>query len=261
LYLKLIRPIARRLVPIKYRPQLLRLYYTMRAPFYRGTRVSCPCCAGNFRRFLPYAIEGRPARPNAQCPGCGAAERHRLIWLFMKNRTNLFANHLRFLHIAPEPVFQQRFKSMSNLDYIGADINSPLADVKMDITDIQYEDDFFDAILCSHVLDYVADDRKAMHELYRVLRPGGWAILQSLVDRNREMTFEDNSIVAPKKRKEVFGQSDLFRIYGRDYAERIRKAGFELTIVDYAQELGPDLCAKYGLIPDDIIYYCTKSKN
>jgi SAM-dependent methyltransferase len=206
-------------------------------------------------------VEGESARPNAQCPRCGAVERHRLIWLFLRDCTNLFSEKLKLLHIAPEPVFQRKFKSMSNLEYISADINSPLADVKMDITDIDYEDGVFDAILCSHVLDYVSDDIKALCELFRILKRGGWAILQSRIDKDREITFEDPSINTPEKKKLAFGQSDLCRIYGRDYIERIKSVGFQVREEAYGSVLGAEQCARYGLIEGEPVYFCLKPEN
>ena len=103
-------------------------------------------------------------------------ERHRLLCLFLKNRTNLFHDKLKVLHVSPEYFFQKTFKSMSNLDYISADLNSPYAMIRMDVTNILYEGNYFDVILCSHVLEHVVDDKKAMLKFFRVLKPGAWAL-------------------------------------------------------------------------------------
>lgn len=217
----------------------------------------CPCCGWHFRKFLPY---GAMKRPNVGCPRCDSAERHRLLMLYLKNRTNLFSDNLRVLHFAPEYIFQKSFESMPNLDYISADLDSPLAMVKMDITNILYEDNSFDVILCSHVLEHVVDDQKAMRELFRVLKPGGWAILGSPMDLNRDKTFEDPSIASPEDQIRTFGYPGHVRIYGRDYKERLEKAGFTVRVDSYVRELSPDTIKKYGLMRDEDIYVCTKSK-
>lgn len=149
--------------------------------------------------------------------------------------------------------------AMSNLDYISADLESPLATVRMDITNILFDDNTFDVILCVHVLEHVMDDRKAMRELYRVLKPGGWAILQSPVDPDYEKTFEDPDIVSPEDRERFFGQKNHVRIYGRDYKDRLEEAGFTVKVDGYIRESGADLIERYGLEEHDTdIYLCTK---
>jgi ubiquinone/menaquinone biosynthesis C-methylase UbiE len=145
------------------------------------------------------------------------------------------------LHIAPEQAFYHRFKSQKNLDYTTADLYSPLADVKADITNMPFEDEHFDVIFCNHVLEHVIDDQKAMHELYRVLKKGGWGIFQIPQDLNRTETYEDFSITDPKERAIHFGQYDHVRVYGRDYFDKLKTVGFEVEVVDYAQKLTPEL--------------------
>ena len=217
--------------------------------------VICPCCEGSFPGFIPGGVN---LRPNAQCPACGSLERHRLLWLFLKNRTNLLTDNLKVLHFAPEDIFQKKFKSMSNIEYVSADKYSPSAMVKMDITDIPYSDNTFDAILCNHVLEHIIDDRKAMRELFRVMKPGAWAILQVPIDLKRDRTFEDPAIVSPEERQRFFGQHDHVRWYGKDYGERLEEAGFKLRVDSYARSLAPDLIGKYGLVESEDIFYCSK---
>lgn len=132
--------------------------------------------------------------------------------------------------------------------------------VKMDVTNIAMPDNQFDCIICYHVLEHIPDDEKAMTELFRVLKPGGWAILQSPVDHNRDKTYEDPSIVSPDERERAFGIKDHVRLYGRDYKDRLERAGFTVKLDCYVTELRDDKIKRYGLMKDEIIYLCTKSE-
>lgn len=156
--------------------------------------------------------------------------------------------------------FQKKCKALTNLDYISADISSPLAMVKIDITDIPLSDNRFDCIICYHVLEHIPNDQKAMRELFRVLKPGGWGILQSPVDLNRDKTFEDPNIVSPVERERIFGHKDHFRIYGRDYKDRLERVGFTVRLDNYIRDLENNIIKKYGLRKDEIIYFCSKPK-
>ncbi|NJK39150.1 MAG: methyltransferase domain-containing protein [Oscillatoriales cyanobacterium RM2_1_1] len=231
------------------------LSYRIRGLRYQGDAVFCPCCRGQFSQFLPAGVDNRA---NSECPRCVSRERHRLIWLYLETQTNFFRDRLKVLHIAPELLFQKKFVQMPNLDYISADLDSPLAMVKMDITQIPDQDNTFDVILCNHVLEHVPDDHKAMQELYRVLKPTGWAILQVPIDLNRETTFEDLSITDLAERERLFGQKDHLRWYGRDYADKLRAAGFTVKVDDYVNTLDGATIQHYGLRPDHKIYFCTK---
>lgn len=215
----------------------------------------CPLCGDRPESFLPF---GAKPRPNARCPKCGSLERHRLLWLYFREKTNLFKDHLKMLHVAPERQLAQLLKNLSNLEYLSADLESPHAMVKMDITNIQYPDHSFDVIVASHVFEHIPDDGKAMRELYRVLKPGGWAILQ--VPIWGEKTFEDPSITTPEARKREFGQHDHVRRYGWDgkYRERLENSGFLVKVDPFAKTLGPDKVKQYGLQVHEDIYYCEK---
>jgi SAM-dependent methyltransferase len=220
-----------------------------------GSRLECPCCGGRFWEFLPFGVT---PRPNALCPGCGSLERHRLLWLFLRDRTNFFTARLRVLDVAPTRFFSERCTRLQNLDYVSADLSSPLAHLHMDITDIPLPDDSFDCIICCHVLEHIPDDRKAMRELYRILRPGGWAIIQSPIDASRDKTFEDPGVVSPEDRHRLFGQSDHVRVYGRDYQERLEEAGFVVRMESYMRDLGSRQTRKYGLGAEEEICACSK---
>lgn len=213
-------------------------------------------CKNTYRKFLPY---GRlKPRKNALCPDCLTLERHRLMWLFLQNKTNFLTDRLKVLHVAPELCFIKRFEALQNLDYITADIESPLAKVKMDLHDIPFEENTFDVAFCNHVMEHVEDDIRCMNELHRVLKPGGWAIIQSPIDASRSVTFEDKTITKPSEREKAFGQNDHLRVYGKDYQQRLEAGGFDVTPIDYAKELDPETRKRYALPPQEIIYFCRK---
>jgi SAM-dependent methyltransferase len=207
--------------------------------------------------MMPYGR--KPPRENALCPNCLSLERHRLIWIYLHQKTGLFTDQMKFLHIAPELCFIHRFEKLDNLDYTTADIESPLAKVKMDIHHIPFNDGTFDAAMCNHVLEHVEDDIKAMQEIFRVLKPGGWAILQvPFMGKDLDKTYEDPAVDTPAEREKVYGQKDHVRIYGRDYPERLRKAGFEVREDKFVMDLPKAQIIKNALPADEIIYFCKK---
>ena len=147
---------------------------------------------------------------------------------------------------------------MQNLDYTTTDLNSPLADVKADICDLPFSENTYDIIFCNHVLEHIPDDTKAMQELYRVLKPGGMAILQIPQDLSRAKTFADDSITDPKERAKVFGQYDHVRIYGRDYFDKLRSIGFEVKEIDLTAKMPAATVDKYRLAPGELLPVCFK---
>lgn len=245
-----------RKVPRKHLQLFSHLVLKVLSIFYKGNNVECPLCKSTFRKFLPY---GRlKPRKNALCPDCLTLERHRLMWLFLQNKTNFLSDQLKVLHVAPELCFIERFEALPNLEYITADIESPLAKIKMDLHDIPFEANTFDVTFCNHVMEHVEDDIRCMNELCRVLKPGGWAIIQSPIDVSREVTYEDKSITNPSEREKVFGQNDHLRVYGKDYRHRLERGGFHVTEIDYAKELDAHTRQRYSLPPQEIIYFCKK---
>ncbi|GMQ25234.1 class I SAM-dependent methyltransferase [Algoriphagus sp. oki45] len=220
----------------------------------RGTQVKCPVCESSYKKFLPY---GRIARENALCPSCLSLERHRLMWLFLQENTDFFKAPLKVLHIAPEHCFISRFEKLPNLDYITADIESPLAKVKMDVHSIPFPENTFDVIFCNHVLEHVEDDLLACSEFNRVLKPNGWGILQSPV-YPLEKTLEDPKVTDPAEREKLFGQRDHVRKFGLDYAERLRKSGLQIEENQFVKELPVDLVKKYALAPNETLFVCKK---
>lgn len=244
-------------VPRKYLQ--LASHYGLRvlAIFYRGNNVECPVCGSTFRKFLPY---GRKSRPNALCPECLSLERHRLIWLYLKRKTDFFDKPRKMLHIAPELSFMERFENLSHLEYITGDIESPLAKVKMDIHDIPFEENTFDVIFCNHVLEHVESDIKALEEMQRVLKPGGWAILQvPFFYPLKEKTYEDESITSPSEREKHFGQDDHVRMYGLDYGQRLGSVGFKVIEDQIVFELEKDEVQRFALPKQEVIFRVEKT--
>lgn len=243
-----------RFVPRKYLQLFSGVGLKMMGIFYRGNNVSCPICESHYRSFLPY---GRiNPRPNALCPSCLSLERHRLIWLYLQTKTSFFKTQLDVLHIAPEPCFMKRFETQHGERYITADLESPLAKVKMDIHEIPFPENHFDVVLCNHVLEHVQNDIQAMSEIKRVLKPGGWAILQvPFFSPVPEVTIEDPTITHPREREIAFGQDDHVRKFGRDYAQRIERAGLKAVADDFAKSQ-PE---KFGLQKAEIIYLGLKA--
>lgn len=243
------------------RPLLIRLSYVVRpilAFFLKGNRYTDPIDGKSFKMFLPYGYGVQ--RDNVLSPSTLSLERHRLFWLYLKNETdffkpnpNLISSKLKVLHFAPEQCFLKRFKNLKHLDYTTTDLVSPIADVKADICNLPFEDNSFDIILCNHVLEHIPNDIKAIKELYRVMKPGGWGIFQIPQDLKRDITFEDNSITDKKERAKIFGQYDHVRVYGRDYFDKLRSIGFKVEEVDYTSTLSKSEIVKYCLEEDEII--------
>lgn len=254
----LISPIIR-YVPRKYLQRVGGLGLKVLAIFYTGNDVQCPICEKSYKKFFPY---GRiNPRQNALCPNCLSLERHRLIWLYLKEKTSFFSSKLNILHIAPEACFIKRFEKQHGDLYITADIESPLAKVKMDIHQIPFPENTFDVVLCNHVLEHVNDDLKAMGEIRRVLKPGGFSILQvPFFNPVPEKTFEDFAITDPKEREKFFGQDDHVRKYGRDYTARIEKAGLKAVEDQFVNEKSDVERQRAGLVKGEVIFIGVKPK-
>ena len=217
----------------------------------KGNNYTDPIDGKSFKHFLPYGYGKQ--RLNVLSPSTLSLERHRLLWLYLKNETDFFTANKKVLHFAPEQAFYKRFRTQSNLEYLTTDLNSPLADVKADICALPFEDNAFDIILCNHVLEHIPNDTKAMQELFRVMKPGGMGILQIPQDLSREMTFEDNSITDKKERAKIFGQYDHVRVYGHDYFDKLRQIGFKVAAVDYTSQFSAEDIRTFGLAKGELI--------
>lgn len=254
--MKLIISLATRILPRHYLQYISHFFLKIFSLFLRGNRFEDPINGMTYSRLLPY---GRlTSRENAIAPDSMSLERHRLMWLFMKEKTNFFNAELKFLHIAPEYCFIKIFKGMKNLDYITADLISPWADVKMDVHDIPFDENSFNVVICNHVLEHVDDANKVMKEFYRVMKPGGWGIFQVPIDINNKATIEDKNVIDPNERERLYWQSDHLRLFGLDYGKKLSEAGFKVTESDFINELSDDLVERYALPKGEIVYFCQK---
>jgi len=254
--MKYIIAIITRIIPRPFLHQVSHFFLKLLAVFYRGNRYEDPINGKTYRRLLPY---GRlDSRKNALAPHSMSLERHRLLWLYLKGKTNLFEQKNSFLHIAPEYCFIKLFKTEEKIDYTTADLYSPWADVKMDVHDIPFEENSFDVIMCNHVLEHVDDDKKVMREFYRVMKKGGWGIFQVPIDYAREETLEDPNITSKKDREKYYWQADHVRLFGLDYGKKLEEAGFKVTEDSFVKNIDPELVKRYALPADEIIYFCQK---
>ena len=218
---------------------------------FHGKRYTDPIDNSNYSRFLSYGY--KRIRKNALCPGTLSLERHRLLWLYLDNETNFLNSSLKVLHVAPEQVFYKKFKKLKNWDYLTFDLNSPIADIKGDLTSTNFKDESFDLIICNHVLEHIKDDKSALNEIYRVLKYNGTSILQVPINVRREKTFEDSTIKSKIQREKYFGQYDHVREYGLDFKDRVEQSGFKVQMINYSKNISKDLIIKYGLMKNDLI--------
>ena len=218
---------------------------------FHGKKYTDPIDDSNYSKFLSYGY--KTVRKNALCPGTLSLERHRLLWLYLEKETNFLNSNLKVLHVAPEQVFYKKFKKLKNWEYFTFDLNSPIADIKGDLTSTNFKDESFDLIICNHVLEHIEDDKSALNEIYRILKYKGISILQVPMNVKRKNTFEDSSIKSKNQREKYFGQYDHVREYGLDFKDRVEQAGFEVEMINYSTKISQDLVIKYGLMKDDLI--------
>lgn len=237
---------------------------------YPGDAYTCPFCQGRFSTLLPAGsrlqvlverqVIGGGYRPCATCPRCYSTDRERLVHLYLtREKAFVFRDAISVLHVAPERNLSKFLRTFANITYRSGDLGSPLADVKMDITDIPDRDNSHDVVICNHVLEHIPDDRRAMAELWRVLKPGGFAILQVPISHTIPATIEDFSKTTETEREAAFGQRDHVRIYGPDYPQRLASVGFSVRAYDHRTEVDRGEAARLGLLDGETIFVCTKS--
>lgn len=244
-------------IPLRYRLNFRISLIRFSGLFYRGKNFKCNLCGKTFRKMMPH---GNTSRANAKCPNCLSLERTRVLWFYLKDQVLIEKTPLKVLHFAPEYGLKKVLLKLKNLRYTNVDLIPDLADEIADITHIPYEDKSFDLILCSHVLGHVPDEKKAIEELYRVLKPGGQVLVMTLIDWNMDHTFENNTFLTAKERLENFTEPDLVRLHGSDFAKRISNGGFNVETIDYVKHFGPKEKEYYSLGNGDreMIFKCTR---
>ena len=215
-----------------------------------GARVTCPCCERSFRRFARFH------GAHDQCPGCGSLMRHRAIALWLRDHNEVAVPGADVLIVAPGALVCW-LERVPSVRVTTVDLESPRADVLADVTALPFEDESFDLINCLHVLEHVPDDRRAIRELFRVLRPGRFAVLQVPPDPV-EATVEDTSVMSPTERERRFDQYDHVRLCGPDYGARMAEAGFVVTAVDPVEPLSHQTRERYGVRTGEPFYLCEK---
>jgi SAM-dependent methyltransferase len=247
------------LLPAGLEPAVLRLWSCLRPVtrlIFSGRKRYCPLCDSSTRIFLSYDTSTRK-RKDVICPICLSHERHRQAWIFLKSCPDLNdGSFKRLLHLAPELEFTRRLKAIPRVEYVSADLESPQAMVKMDITSMPWTEASFDAVFCSHVLEHVPDDRAAMAEMFRILKPGGWALI--VVPVSKDDTREDPTIMDPVERERLFWWSDHVRLYGLDIRERLAASGFEVETIFTRQFVEPKDCERMRIYEDDPLFFCRK---
>ena len=229
----------------------------IRAVFFLGRRFKCPCCNWALRAFL-VRFDVIATNDDGYCPRCNVKARHRRFWLYLKHHSNFFSDNLRVLEVAPWRTLAARFQQLPNIDFVGLDLEPGGSHVTLvgDATLLPVGSGAFDAVLSIHVLEHVEDDRRAMTEMYRVLKPGGWALIGVPI-RLDQLTYEDPSITDPDERAGAFGERGHVRFYGADFSGRLEAAGFEVS-VDLGSQLPRDTRSYYGLRETETIFHCVK---
>jgi len=250
--------VIRDIIPLHYRPLAREIFYLISSIPYLGNAQTCSCCGWHFRTFKIYHPPHLPNPPRVICPHCRSLARHRWIWLYLKEHINIEDARIYLLHFAQEYSLHRAFKRLPNVRTIGSDIcHQERVLVQEDISWLAFAESTFDAIVCNHVLEHVLDDRRAMNELYRVLKPYGWALVTTPVRMN-QLTYEDASITDARQREQAFGQRDHVRWYGYDIVDRLKAVGFDVTL-SYSKEVAVETREKYGIDEEGIIFWCVKT--
>ncbi|MEI7463647.1 MAG: methyltransferase domain-containing protein [Candidatus Taylorbacteria bacterium] len=265
--------ILKKLIPFWLAKKLRGAYQKASAWVLRGDTYFCPFCGYSFRKFRPGGIDlpvitekqivGAGYRLNDVCPRCYSLDRDRLVYLFLSLKTNIFTSQLKVFHVAPEGCLRAMLSKMPDITYeVGMKYHEGFyydrSTKILDITSLGFEDEVFDVIICNHVLEHVTDDLKALGELYRVLKPGGWAVLQVPISKTLTKTFEDIEVKTPEAREQVFGQYDHVRIYGQDYPARLENRGFTVKRYNPYRDHWPVDLDKYAINPDEDLFIAYK---
>ncbi|MGM0565410.1 MAG: class I SAM-dependent methyltransferase [Bacteroidota bacterium] len=238
---------------------------------YSGNKYYCPFCDNRFRKMLPGGedhpviheknIVGAGRRNNMLCPRCFSTDRDRLIYLYLKEKTEFLTKPASVLHIAPEGSLKHLLENLQNLEYRTGDkfeegYTGYYYDrdvLQMDVTDISEPDESYDLVICNHVLEHIPDDRKAMREIYRILNPGGEAILQVPVSMSATETKEE-TVASDEERQARYGQFDHVRLYAADYKHRLAEEGFKVEVHNPEKDGWKSNLKEYAINPLENVY-------
>jgi SAM-dependent methyltransferase len=264
---------GKKLIPFWLAQKLRGAWQKYLAVKYIGNKYYCPYCDNTFRKMLPGGhsypvltekqIIGGGYRKNLVCPRCFSIDRDRLIYLFFKEKTVIFSSPMTLLHIAPEGCLRSLLMRLPNINYKAGVkyYEGYYYDRKvriMDLTSLPFDNELFDVVICNHVLEHVQDDKKALDEIYRVLKPGGWAILQVPISKILSSTYEDPEVKSPQERIDAYGQFDHVRIYGQDYTSRLEKHGFTVKSFSPYIESKIQNIDIYALNPEEDLFVAYK---
>lgn len=253
----MVKNIYKKLISEKWRIKIIYFFRKLISPIYFGQKFYCNCCNKQFKKFFP---KGNIPRKNAECPFCFSLERTRVLDFYLANELKLYQQkNIKLLHFAPEHGLFNKLKKIKNIEYIDADINLAYARNVIDIVDIPFPDNYFDYIICSHVLGHIPDEKKAINELFRTLKINATALIMTLLSKNNS-TFEDENIKTPEARLKHYGEDNLCRLHGLDFGKRLEFAGFEVERVDYRIQLSEEVRKKSSLGNGDreVIFSCKK---
>lgn len=241
----------------------------IRKIIYRGDKFICPYCNFKSNGFykigqvhqanIIHNIIGTGVR-NGGCYSCDSVDRDRLLYAYFNNEIDIFKDNLNLsiLHLAPEWRLSELFLKHKYKMYVCRDkfmpgYKYPKHTINMDVLDIKFNDNTFDWVICNHVLEHISDDKKAMNEIYRVLKVGGKAILQVPVSNTLEETYENPNVTTDEDRIQHYGQFDHVRIYGQDYVARLTAVGFKVERINIS-----DKYKQFGVIKEEDLFICTK---
>lgn len=269
----------KKIIPFKVGVKIRGFSQKIMALYYKGDKYTCPYCKKSFRKMLAGGFDlpvikekniiGGGYRKNLVCPRCYSTDRDRLIYWYFKNKTDIFVKKSKLLHIAPEGCLKALLSSHENIDYFTGDKFTKGYDayyydrdvIQLDVKNIPYKDNEFDIIICNHVLEHIKDGKKALSEIYRVLKPNAWAMLQVPISSKLDKTFQDDNINTPEDREKYYGQFDHVKIYGKDYIEILEDAGFKVKLYKPLGDIfdSADEMKKYSVNPEENIYIAYKS--
>ncbi len=235
--------------------KLRNKYYLFLYLFF-SKNVECLICGWKGYKFIPINCGNKIIYENYLCPNCDSHPRHRLLYLYLKKKLNSRKN-FELLHFSPQKCLKDYISNFSNINYLSSDFKIGKEMVDENIEKLTFKNNSFDVILCIHILEHINNDKKAISELYRILKPDGFAIIDVPINYNLKKTYENTNIILPEDRAIAFGQSDHIRLYGNDFKFLLRKEKFKVKIVHFYKNFNSKEIIYYGFEKNPI-YYCTK---